>query len=131
MHNPPSQIRKPTPERDKLQFILMHSNLFQISCFWFLQVGINDVLAEPAGSHSFACVWSIAFCCFTCWKSCCYNCMAVFCGFCMAAFWGCEFATIGFYVSLFHTFSTICKLKMLRVISYKTEARLGFTLNFL
>jgi len=61
-----------------------------------LKVAFEDVLAEPAGIHSPACVWSNSYKCFECCKSLCYTIMTVCCGICIAAEWGCEFAEIAF-----------------------------------
>lgn len=61
-----------------------------------IQVGFEDVLAEPAGAHSVDCVWKASYFCFNCGKNCCYNILAALCGIFIALGWGCEFAWITF-----------------------------------
>merc|ERR1712226_1233337 len=45
-----------------------------------LRVTFEDVLAEPEGIHSPACVWSNSYKCFNCCKSLCYTIMTLCCG---------------------------------------------------
>ncbi|OWF35039.1 caveolin-1-like [Mizuhopecten yessoensis] len=61
-----------------------------------VQVAFEDVLGEPDGVHSIACVWKNSYWCFTCGKNCCYKFMTCLCGICIALYWGCEFAMITF-----------------------------------
>ncbi|XP_052250632.1 caveolin-3-like [Dreissena polymorpha] len=61
-----------------------------------LQCQFEDVLAEPDGTHSIDCVWTLSSICFNCWKGCCYKIMTLLCGCCIAAEFGCRFALLSF-----------------------------------
>ncbi|XP_033127635.1 caveolin-1-like isoform X2 [Anneissia japonica] len=61
-----------------------------------VQVGFEDVLAEPDGVHSPECVWKLANKCFTCSRDIAYTLFALCYGVPYAFFWGCEFAYLSF-----------------------------------
>ena len=46
----------------------------------FIQVEFDDVLGEPAGTHSKDCVWKNSYKCFTCGKNLAYNIATLLCG---------------------------------------------------
>lgn len=64
----------------------------------YLQVEFDDVLAEPAGTHSADCVWRNSYKCFTCGKNLCYKILTFLCGIFVALAWGCTFAHISFSI---------------------------------
>ena len=48
----------------------------------FIQVEFDDVLGEPAGTHSKDCVWRNSYKCFTCGKNNAYKILSLLCGIC-------------------------------------------------
>ena len=87
----------------------------------FIQVEFDDVLGEPAGTHSKDCVWTNSYKCFTCGKNNAYKIMSLLCGICAgkfiqsneyclrfilinyfyilkALFWGCTFGCLSFKI---------------------------------
>lgn len=61
-----------------------------------LQVNFEDVIAEPAGTHSLDRVWTTSAATFTVAKFCCYRCLTAILGVPLSLIWGFLFACISF-----------------------------------
>lgn len=77
--------------------VIFHSLCcYKSNIFFWLQVEFDDVIAEPEGTYSPACVWRNSKYIFTCSKNCCYRCLSIVCGLPIAFIVGCSFACITF-----------------------------------
>ncbi|XP_014678552.1 PREDICTED: caveolin-2-like [Priapulus caudatus] len=62
----------------------------------YLQVGYDDVIAEPEDIRSINCAWGLSAKCFNFGQNCCYKFLSLFCAPCLALCWGCQFACLAF-----------------------------------
>ncbi|KAG7493244.1 caveolin-3-like [Solea senegalensis] len=61
-----------------------------------VKVNFEDVIAEPAGTHSVDGVWKASYTTFTVSKYCCYRCLTAVLGIPLSFLWGFLFACISF-----------------------------------
>ncbi|XP_039972371.1 caveolin-3-like [Xiphias gladius] len=61
-----------------------------------VKVNFEDVIAEPAGTHSLDGVWKASYTTFTVSKYCCYRCLTAVLGIPLSLLWGLLFACLSF-----------------------------------
>nr|XP_033481544.1 caveolin-3-like [Epinephelus lanceolatus] len=62
-----------------------------------VKVSFEDVIAEPAGTHSLGGVWKASYVTFTGSKYCCYRILTTLFGIPLSVFWGFAFACLSFW----------------------------------
>ena len=76
-----------------------------------IKVDFQNVLAEPAGTHSFDCTWYFSETLYSCFLECCYKMATLFCGVCIAIYWAFQFAPLVFaHVWFLTPFYTLIRL---------------------
>ncbi|XP_042363268.1 caveolin-1-like [Plectropomus leopardus] len=62
-----------------------------------IKISFEDVIAEPAGTHSLDCVWTGSNITFTGTKYCCYRTLTAILGIPLSLIWGFTFACLSFW----------------------------------